>query len=65
MVHCNGLRFKVLPAYEEFEGKKVENVFWRDGWGRYLCDTCFMKIVDGSSYEEQKKKKMEEYLLYE
>ena len=21
MVHCNGLRFKVLPAYEEFEGK--------------------------------------------
>jgi len=27
MVHCNGLRFKVLPAYEEFEGKKVENVF--------------------------------------
>ena len=54
MVHCNGLRFKVLPAYEEFEGKKVENVFSRDGWGRYLCDTCFMKIVDGSSYEEQR-----------
>ena len=25
--YCNGLRFKVLPAYEEFEGKKVENVF--------------------------------------
>ena len=25
--HCNGLRFKVLSAYEEFEGKKVENVF--------------------------------------
>ena len=24
---CNDLRFKTLPAYEEFEGKKVENVF--------------------------------------
>ena len=23
---------------------------------RYLCDTCFMKIVDGSSYEEQRNK---------
>jgi hypothetical protein len=25
MVHCNGLRFKTLPAYEEFEGKLLEN----------------------------------------
>ena len=56
MIHGNGLRFSGLVAYEGFEGKKGgECILKGDDQASHLCYTCFMKIVDGGSYEEQRK----------
>lgn len=41
MVHCNGLRFKVLPAYEEFEGKR-----WKMCFEEMVgADTCVILVL--------------------
>ena len=39
MVHCNGLRFKVLPADEEFEGKTKINFISQGAFGTGLHET--------------------------